>query len=139
MRTSRCLIAGIVALVSAATGCIDTGALQDLQHLANAINAQYRAPAAVNLASGGELTIMFQNSKYAALAPDERQEFAREVARFAVAQLGERDSLRVVRVGFRAVAGVAGFTAARSEVPYSWSAAELRTLPDSGVTAGVKE
>lgn len=139
MRTARSAIMCIFALVCVVAGCVDTAVLRDLQALVSAINTRYQAPAAVNLASSGELTIMFQNSKYAALAPDERQAFALEVARFAVAQLGARESLRVVRVGFRSVAGVAGFTATRSEVPYSWSTAELQAMPDSEARTAAKE
>ena len=135
MRAARYATVGILALVSVAAGCINTAELRDLQGLASAINSRYEAPAGVNLTTGGQLTITFQNSKYAALAPAAREAFARGVARFAVAHFPERDSLRVVRVGFQSVKGMAGFSVTRSEVPYSWSLADLRSIPDSGTPA----
>jgi len=139
MRAARYAIAGIFALVSVTAGCIDMGQIRDLQALATAINARYKAPAGINLMTGGQLTITFQNSKYAELPPAARKEFALDVARFAVARSAARDSVRVVRVGFKSTKGMGAVTLSRSEVPYSWSLAELQTMPDSGAMAPIKE
>lgn len=135
MRLPRRGAVFVLALASALAGCFEMSSLRDLQKLSAAINERYHEQAGINLTNGDHLTITFQNSKYATLPADSRQAFALDVARFAFAQYAQRDSLQSVSVGFRAVEGAAGFTLTRSEVPYSWSGAELRAMVGSARAA----
>ena len=115
-----------ILVVLAIAACFDMSALADLQVVASAIGQRYGQAANINLTSSGELTITFQNSPFAELPAMERDTLAREVAAFAFASYPGRENLTSVSVGFQSVHGVAGFTVSRSQVPYTWSASELR-------------
>ena len=98
-----------------------------------AVAAHYGEIAEISL-SEGELGIIFENSKYAALTGSDRDKFVRGVADFAFANYARRDSLSVVSVGFNSAISAGGFSVTRREAPHSWAADELRATMDSSVT-----
>jgi hypothetical protein len=129
LRRPATLAAALLAL--ALTACGMMGDLRDLSALQTAVAKSYGETAAVNLSNGKLLTVTFQNSKFATLDGPSRSDFARGVAVFAFTQYARRDSLTSVSIGFRSVKGAGGFTLTTTDVPYSWTATELRSAADS--------
>lgn len=134
---------GIAADVSvtlvglALTACGMMGDVRELSALQTALAKRYGETTDVGLSNREQLTVTFENSKFANLEGTSRPDFARGVAVFVFTRYPQRDSLSSIRVGFRSVMGVPGFTLTRTEAPYSWTAAELRAAADSvGLKAG---
>jgi hypothetical protein len=126
----------VMLLVAMLAACSIVGDLRELQALSAALHKRYQDVGNININNGAVLTIMFQNSSYAALPDSERAAFARGVAEFAYASYPGREKLSTVNIGFANVKGAAGFSVTRTDVPYSWPAADLRgAMPDSTPTA----
>jgi hypothetical protein len=132
-RFHRYAFALAIAIGFTLSACRVLGDVRDVSALQRAIAAQYGEITVINL-SNGELGIIFENSKYAALTGSDRDKFVRGVADFAFANYARRDSLSVLSVGFNSVIGAGGLSVTASEAPHSWAARELRAAMDSSVT-----
>ena len=122
---------GAVLAGLALTACGMMGDVRELSALQTALAKRYGETTNVGLSNREQLTVTFENSKFATLQDSSRSDFARGVAVFVFTEYPQRDSLSSIRVGFRSVLGVPGFTLTRTEAPYSWTAAELRAAADS--------
>jgi hypothetical protein len=118
--------------------CVMMGDGRDLSALQTALAKRYGETTDIDLANREQLTVKFENSKFADLEEPGRSDFARGVAVFVFTQYARRDSISSIKIGFRSVIGVPGLTLNHTETPYSWTAAELRAASDSAGRNSVK-
>jgi len=120
------------------TACVMMGDVRDLSALRTALAKRYGETTDIDLSNREQLTVKFENSKFADLKEPGRSDFARGVAVFVFTQYARRDSISSIKIGFRSVIGLPGLTLNRTETPYSWTAAELRAAADSAGRNSVK-
>ena len=96
--------------------------------LSEAIQAEYHMPAHVAINNGSHLTVTFPKEAVAdlKLSDEDRADFARRVARFAVAHYRSGTSLSDVRIAFQSVSNAGMVTVTSTDAPYTFAASELK-------------
>jgi hypothetical protein len=116
------LLAASMAVVT--VGCAD---IRDLGSLSGQLAQEFHAPASLNLSNGSHLRITFQNlppGMYAS-ADSGRQQFARDVARFAKAHYAKASQLQDITIAFTQVTNAGPVSVTRSDAPYSFPVRDL--------------
>ncbi len=111
-------------LCFAMLACAD---LKAVMALAEALQTEYHMPVNVNINNGSHLTVTFPNDAMAQLklADDDREKFARGVARFAVSHY-HGEAISDVQIAFQSVSSAGPITVTRSEAPFRFTADELK-------------
>lgn len=130
VNAERC--ARIALVLLAAVGCANLSALTALQR---GLAERFREPGiSVHLNNHEYLTVLFVNSKVAALPDSDRAVLAREVAEYVRDHYRGYSSLSTVAVGFQQALRVGMFSYSSTNRPYSFSTAGLGppqdTLPE---------
>ena len=143
MRTPlRPSVLGAALLLTA--GCFGFGGdagkfFSDLLSLQQGIVQQFGdSDIGINRNTSGLLTVTFTNSHFAALPDSAQAAEARKVAEYVRDHYPEYGGLTQVSIALRSQQGGGGFSVSTSNVPYSWTTAELGPSPlhPDSVTSG---
>ena len=93
----------------------------------------------INVNNGNVLTVTFTNSQAATLPDPDRAAFACRVAEFVRDHYREYPSLARVNVGFARVSSVGLVTISHTDVPYSFTTADLGTPRDTTESANKRK
>jgi hypothetical protein len=103
--------------------------LRELQGLQPDLAREFGEPNITLAINNATLTVVFVNSSLAALSTPERSDAARRVAEYVRDHFESYASLQTIAVGFQVRHAVAGVSAARTEVPYTFSTSDLGQRP----------
>lgn len=118
-----CIVLGCTNLADLKRG------LAGVRSLRSEIVSRFGEPRVyVNVANGTVLTLMFANSRFAALPPIVQADTALEVALFVRRHYNGYSNLKEIRIGFLSQVGIGPLMMSKSTVPYSFPTGDLDSL-----------